>query len=61
MATIKDGDYFIRHDLRPTSYPWDVCRRIDGRDNRITAFKTEVQARYYAAAQMIAKETESTT
>ena len=39
---------------RPTSYPYDVMRRLNGRDYRINSFKTGLHARYFAAAQNIA-------
>lgn len=54
---IKDGEYHIVRDTRPTSYPFDVMRRLDGRDFRIKSFRTELHARYFAAAKNIAKAT----
>ena len=54
MREIKEGEYHIVRDSRPTSYPFDVMRRIRGRDFRINSFKTEIHARYFAAAQNIA-------
>ncbi len=54
MREIKDGEYHIVRDSRPTSYPYDVMRRIRGRDYRINSFGTEIHARYFAAAQNIA-------
>jgi len=54
-SEIKDGDYHIVRDSRPTSYPYDVMRRIGGRDYRINSFGTEIHARYFAAAQNIAR------
>lgn len=50
---IKDGEYHIIRDRRPTSYPFDVFRRINGRDHRINSFKTESHARCFAAVQAI--------
>lgn len=50
---IQDGEYHIVRDSRPTSYPFDVMRRIGGRDHRINSFQTEIQARYFAAARNI--------
>lgn len=52
--TIKEGEYHIVRDSRQTSYPFDVMRRLNGRDYRINSFKTEIHARYFAAAQNIA-------
>ena len=54
---IQEGDYHIVRDSRPTSYPYDVMRRIHGRDYRINSFGTEIHARYFAAAQTIANTT----
>jgi hypothetical protein len=51
---IEEGEYHIIRDSRPTSHPYDVARRINGRDYRINSFKTEIHARYFAAAQNIA-------
>lgn len=51
---IRDGEYHIVRDSRPTSYPYDVMRRIRGQDYRINSFQTEIHARYFAAAQNIA-------
>lgn len=51
---IKDGEYRIVVDHKPTSYKFDVMRRLNGRDYRINSFKTEIHARYFAAAQNIA-------
>lgn len=53
---IKDGEYHIVRDSRQTSYPFDVMRRLNGRDHRINSFKTEIHARYFAAAQNIAAQ-----
>ena len=52
---IADGEYFVRQDDRPTSYPFDVMRRLNGRDFRINSFKTEIHARYFAAARNLAQ------
>lgn len=57
MREIKEGEYHIVRDNRPTSYPFDVMRRISGRDHRINSFQTEIHARSFAAAQSIAKDT----
>lgn len=51
---IQEGEYHIVRDSKPTSYPYDVMRRIRGQDYRINSFGTEIHARYFAAAQSIA-------
>lgn len=52
MREIKEGEYFIRG--APIGYPFDVFRRVGGQDHLINSFKTEIHARYFAAAQNIA-------
>lgn len=59
MKPIQEGEYHIVRDIRPTSYPFDVMRRINGRDHRINSFRTEIHARYFAAAQNIANNPQS--
>lgn len=56
MADVLEGEYHIVLDTRPTSYPFDVMRRIRGRSYRINSFKTEAHARTFAAAQAIANK-----
>lgn len=50
---IAEGEFFIRRRLGTQTFPWGVYQRLGGQDIRITAFKKEEQARYYAAAQTI--------
>jgi hypothetical protein len=52
---IKEGEYFIRKRIGKHEHPWGVYQRLGGQDIRITAFKTEMHARYYAAAQTISE------
>lgn len=49
---IMEGVYFIRR--APTGFPFDVFRRVGGQDHLVNSFKTEIHARYFAAAQNIA-------
>lgn len=56
MVDILEGQYFIKRRLGKYTRPWGVYQRLVGRDVRITAFKTELHARMYAAAQSIAME-----